>query len=97
MKAAAANRAARPSTRGLLLIYPIYPTTTATASDGSSYETTEKWTESFPVIGIALSLPQSIHDKGWDYVCTKQKMKELFGAMADDLERDDEEERQGVA
>lgn len=97
MKTAAANRAARPSTRGLLLIYPVYPTTTSKASDGSSHQTTEKWTKSFPVIGIALSLPQSIHDKGWDYVCTKQKMKELFGAMADDLERDDEEEREGVA
>jgi hypothetical protein len=97
MKTAAANRAARPSSRGLLLIYPIYPTTTAAASDGRLYQTTDKWTEPFPVIGIALSLPQSIHDKGWDYVCTKQKMKELFGAMADDLERDDEEEREGVA
>ena len=96
MKAAAANRAARPSSRGLLLIYPIYPTTTVTCADGSSYQTAEQWTEKCPVIGIALSLPKSAHDKGWDYVCTKQKMNELFGPMADDLERDDEEEREGV-
>jgi hypothetical protein len=97
LKTAAANRAARPSWRGLLLIYPIYPTTTATSSDGTPYQTTEKWTKKYPVIGVALSLPHSVHDKGWDYVCTKQKMNELFGPMAEDLERDDEEEQEGVA
>jgi hypothetical protein len=28
---------------------------------------------------------------GCDYVCTRQKMRELFGELVDDLERDDDE------
>ena len=82
---AAAFRAQRPSSNGLLLLYPIIPT----IPDGS---TAKEW-DGPPVIGIAVSLPSSKHDTGCDYVCTPQKMRELFGSLADDLKRDEEEDQ----
>lgn len=85
---AAAFRAQRPSSRGLLLLYPIIPTIPP-SSDGS---VAKKW-EGLPVIGMAVSLPTSHHDNGCDYVCTPQKMREIFGSLADDLERDDKEDQ----
>lgn len=82
---AAAFRAQRASSHGLLLLYPITPSTpvgsVAKAWDGPT------------VIGVAVSLPSSKHDKGCDYVCTPQKMREIFGTLADDLSRDDEEDQ----
>ena len=81
---AAAFRAARPSSRGLLLLYPIIPKMSRQEAVDS---------ESGPlVIGMAVSLPASTHDTGWDYVCTPQKLREMFGTLADDLERDDEQD-----
>jgi hypothetical protein len=85
---AAAFRAQRPSSRGLLLLYPITPTVPP-ANDGSA---PKSWDGS-PVIGMAVSLPASKHDKGCDYVCTPQKLREIFGNLADDLKRDDEEDQ----
>jgi hypothetical protein len=82
---AAAFRAQRPSSRGLLLLYPITPT----IPRGSSLK---PW-DGPPVIGIAVSLPASSHDKGCDYVCTPQKMREIFGILAEDLERDEAEDQ----
>lgn len=76
----AAYRAQRPSSRGLLLLYPITPTA-ATVWDG------------LPVIGMAASLPFSKHDNGCDYVCTPQKLREIFGNLVDDLTRDEEEDQ----
>ena len=78
---AAAYRAARPSSRGLMLLYPIHPT----AADNSP------WTGP-TVIGLALSLPSSKYDKGHDYVCTALKIREMLGHdWSDDLSRDAEE------
>jgi hypothetical protein len=82
---AAAFRAQRNSSCGLLLLYPISPTN----PEGS---TAEAW-DGPTVIGIAVSLPSSKHDKGCDYVCTPQKMREIFGTLADDLKRDEEEDQ----
>ena len=82
---AAAFRALRPSSNGLLLLYPIIPT----IPDGA---TAKEW-DGPPVIGIAVSLPSSKHDTGCDYVCTPQKMREIFGSLADDLKRDEEEDQ----
>jgi hypothetical protein len=89
---AAAYRASRPSTRGLLLVYPIIPTTpTLTEAANQSSETWKASKLPF-VIGIAVSLPNSKFDSGCDYVCNKQKLREIFGSLADDLERDAEED-----
>jgi hypothetical protein len=49
------------------------------------------WAHRDPVIGIGVSLPDSDHDSGCDYVCTKQKLREIFGEISEDLERDEEE------
>jgi hypothetical protein len=78
---ASSYRAQRPSTSGLLCLYPI-------DSSNLSLETKD------PVIGVAVSLPSSKYDKGFDYVCTPQKMREIFGELADDLERDSSEENE---
>jgi hypothetical protein len=78
-------RDARPSTHGLLLIYPIIPATPVTAA--LEY----RWGDRDPLIGIAVSLPPSQHDTGCDYVCNRQKKREIFGDVADDQERDVEE------
>ncbi len=85
---AAAFRAQRPSSRGLLLLYPITPTIPA-PSDGSA---AKEW-DGPPVIGMAVSLPASNYDNGCDYVCTPQKLREIFGSLADDLKRDEEEDQ----
>jgi hypothetical protein len=85
---AAAFRAQRPSSRGLLLLYPITPTIPP-LGDGSAAKV---W-DGPPVIGMAVSLPSSNHDNGCDYVCTPQKLREIFGSLADDLKRDDEEDQ----
>jgi hypothetical protein len=71
-------REMRPSSRGLLLIYPITP---------SGCE----WTGRKKVIGIAVSLPKSEFDSGCDYVCTPQKLREIFGDLSEDLARDEAE------
>jgi hypothetical protein len=76
----AAFRDARPSGRGLLLIYPIIPSTQA-------------WEDKDPIIGIAVSLPSSKYDSGCDYVCTPQKMREIFGTLFDDMLRDEDEDK----
>jgi hypothetical protein len=75
-------RAKRPSTHGLLLIYPIMPSVPKAA---------EQWGDRDPVIGIAISLPSSDHDNGCVYVCNRQKKREIFGEVAEDQERDEEE------
>lgn len=85
---AAAFRDQRPSSHGLLLLYPITPTMPK-SSDGSAGD---KW-EGPPVIGMAVSLPASNYDNGCDYVCTPQKLREIFGSLADDLKRDEEEDQ----
>lgn len=85
---AAAYRAHRPSSQGLLLLYPITPTI-APLGDGSA---ATEW-DGLPVIGMAVSLPASEHDNGCDYVCTPQKMREIFGSLADDLNRDQAEDQ----
>lgn len=85
---AAAFRANRPSSRGLLLLYPILPT--VSTAEGGPFP--EEW-KGPAVIGMAVSLPSSKHDKGCDYVCTPQKLREIFGSLADDLNRDDEEDQ----
>ena len=74
-------RAARPSTHGLLLIYPITPT----HQQDKHYQ----WKDRDPLIGIAVSLPPSQYDTGCNYVCNRQKKRELFGDFADDQERDE--------
>lgn len=86
--AAAAFRAARPPSRGLLLLYPIIPMMPAPNEDPALEERGGPL-----VIGMAVSLPASKHDKGCDYVCTPQKLREMFGTLADDLERDDEQDK----
>jgi hypothetical protein len=83
-------RSHRPSTRGLLLLYPIVPTTPVAAKKHGK-QSDYLWNGKAPLIGVAVSLPDSQHDMGCDYVCTRQKMRELFGELADDLERDDDE------
>ena len=89
---AAAYRASRPSTRGLLLVYPIIPT--APDKNHEEIQTSEAWRESGApvVIGIAVSLPGSRYDSGCDYVCNKQKQREIFGSLAEDFERDEQED-----
>jgi hypothetical protein len=84
-------RAMRPSTHGLLLIYPIIPATPQAAEDAGNSDEAYLWAGRDPLIGIGVSLPDSAHDTGCDYVCTKQKLREIFGEISDDLERDEEE------
>ena len=84
-------RAMRPSTHGLLLIYPIIPATPQAAEDAGNPDKAYLWAGRDPLIGIGVSLPDSAHDTGCDYVCTKQKLREIFGEISDDLERDEEE------
>jgi hypothetical protein len=90
-------RRSRSSTKGLLLIYPIIPTTKEAAKRASAEDESFLWGDRPPVIGIAVSLPQSKHDKGCNYVCTPQKIRELFGETAADFDRDEEESQEAVA
>jgi hypothetical protein len=90
-------RRSRSSTKGLLLIYPIIPTTKEAAKRASNEDESFLWDDRPPVIGIAVSLPQSKHDKGCNYVCTPQKIRELFGETAADFDRDEEESQEAVA
>lgn len=90
-------RAMRPTTHGLLLIYPIIPATPQAAEDAGYSDKSYLWAGRDPVIGIGVSLPDSDHDTGCDYVCTKQKLREIFGEISDDLERDEEEEATAAA
>jgi hypothetical protein len=91
LKLAALYRGMRPSTHGLLLIYPIIPATPDAAKNTRSLDKAYLWADRDPVVGIAVSLPDSNYDSGCDYVCTKQKLKEIFGEISEDLERDEEE------
>jgi hypothetical protein len=90
---AAAYRASRPSTRGLLLVYPIIPT--APDKHDKKIQTSQAWRDSGApvVIGIAVSLPGSRYDTGCDYVCNRQKQREIFGSLAEDFERDEQENK----
>jgi hypothetical protein len=91
-------RSMRPCTHGLLLIYPIIPTTPKAAKDRGIEDAAFLWGKKDPIIGIAVSLPGSMYDSGCDYVCTKQKLREMFGVLSEDFERDEEEDRDaGVA
>jgi hypothetical protein len=91
-------RSKRPSTQGLLLIYPIIPTTPKAAEKRNLKDAAFLWGKKDPVIGIGVSLPGSQFDSGCDYVCTRQKLREMFGVLSEDLERDEEEDREdGVA
>ncbi len=92
MSRAAIYREMRPSTHGLLLIYPVIPATPKAAKMHNKSDTF-LWGERDPLIGIGVSLPESRFDSGCDYVCTRQKLREIFGALSDDLERDEEEDR----
>jgi len=85
-------RKMRPSTHGLLLIYPIIPTTLGEAKKNGKSDKGYLWSDKDPVIGIGVSLPNSEHDNGCDYLCTNQKLKEIFGEISEDLRRDDEED-----
>jgi hypothetical protein len=87
-------RSLRPSTHGLLLIYPIIPTTPKAAKELSIEDAAFLWGQKDPVIGIGVSLPGSMYDSGCDYVCTRQKLREMFGVLSEDLERDEEEDRE---
>jgi hypothetical protein len=89
-------RSMRPSTQGLLLIYPIIPTTPKLAK-GRTEDADFLWKQKDPVIGIGVSLPDSMYDSGCDYVCTRQKLREIFGVLSEDLERDEEEDREDGA
>jgi hypothetical protein len=92
MSRAAIFRSMRPSTNGLLLIYPIIPETPVAANKKGIADEAYLWKGKKPVIGIAVSLPSSKHDKGCNYVCAPQKLREIFGdEVAEDLERDEEE------
>lgn len=91
LRLASIYRGMRPSTHGLLLIYPMVPTTPEAAKKHGNPDKAYLWGTRDPVIGIGVSLPESAHDKGYDYVCTRQKIREIFGEISDDLERDDEE------
>jgi hypothetical protein len=84
-------RAERPSTHGLLLIYPIMPATPKAAESERQQDKHYQWGQRDPVIGVAISLPASDHDSGCVYVCNRQKKREMFGEAAEDEERDDEE------
>jgi hypothetical protein len=88
---AAFHRAARPSTHGLLLIYPIIPATPKAAELTGEQDTHYQWIDKDPIIGIAVSLPASEYDAGCVYVCNRQKKREMFGEVAEDSERDEEE------
>ena len=90
-------RGMRPSSHGLLLIYPIIPATPDAAKDNKNPDKAYLWRDRDPLIGIGVSLPDSEHDKGCDYVCTRQKIREIFGEISDDLERDDEEAEAAAA
>ena len=91
---AASYRGARPSSRGLLLIYPIIPTT----PDEQNTQTSTAWEAAAKpvVIGVAVSLPGSKYDSGCDYVCNKQKQREIFGSLIDDIDRDEQEDKDYV-
>jgi hypothetical protein len=91
LRLASIYRGMRPSTHGLLLIYPIIPATPEAPKKSGNADKAYLWEDRDPVIGIGVSLPESAHDKGCDYVCTRQKIREIFGEISDDLERDDEE------
>jgi hypothetical protein len=90
-------RTRRKSAYGLLLIYPIIPTTPKAAELENKEDTSFLWGERKPVIGIAVSLPESKHDKGCTYVCTPQKIREIFGERLADFDRDEEEAAEVVA
>ena len=91
-------RSMRPSTQGLLLVYPIIPTTPGAAKERNTEDASFLWGQNDPVVGIAVSLPGSQYDSGCDYVCTRQKLREIFGDLSEDLERDEEEDREiGIA
>ena len=91
---AAVYRSMRPPTHGLLLIYPIIPTIPKAAEDLNTDDTAFLWGQRDPVIGIGVSLPGSQHDSGCDYLCTRQKLREIFGDLSDDLDRDEEEDNE---
>jgi len=91
LKVASIYRSMRPSTHGLLLLYPIIPAIPEAAAEGGNIDEAYLWESRDPLIGIGVSLPGSLHDNGCDYVCTKQKIREIFGEISDDLERDDYE------
>jgi hypothetical protein len=91
MSRASFYRAARPATHGLLLIYPIIPATPKAAKIEKKKETHYQWGKRDPVIGMAVSLPASEHDNGCVYVCNRQKKREIFGEVAEDQERDEDE------
>jgi hypothetical protein len=84
-------RAARPSTHGLLLVYPIVPATPKAAELEGEQDKHYQWAQKDPVIGVAVSLPSSKHDSGCVYVCNRQKKREIFGEAAEDQERDEDE------
>jgi hypothetical protein len=90
-------RRMRSTTHGLLLIYPIIPATPELAKKSGNADKAYLWGDRDPVIGIGVSLPDSEHDKGCDYVCTRQKIREIFGEISDDLERDEAEEAEAAA
>jgi hypothetical protein len=90
-------RSMRPSTHGLLLIYPIIPTTPKAAKERGIEDAAFLWGQKDPVIGIGVSLPGSLYDSGCDYVCTRQKLREMFGVLSEDMERDEEEDREDGA
>ena len=87
---AAAFRAERPSSRGLLLVYPIIPST----KDELDAQSSKAWEDANlpPLIGVAVSLPGSKHDKGCDYVFNPEAVRQMFGTLVEDAERDDEED-----
>lgn len=89
-------RSMRPSTHGLLLVYPIIPATPLAAKMNGETDAAYLWGGREPLIGVAISLPESRHDSGCDYVCTPQKIREIFGELADDLARDEQEEAEEI-
>lgn len=78
----------RPKERGLLLLYPVIP------REEVADQRREPIAGKPIVVGVAVSFPSSNNDTGQEYVCNPRMIEEMFGSqLAEDIERDDEEER----
>lgn len=81
-------RMVRPKQRGLLLLYPALPR--IEDAEGKRIPMEGKPI----VVGVAVSFPSSDSDLGHAYVCNPRMIEEMFGSqLAEDLERDDQEDR----
>ena len=83
----------RSPTNGLILIYPILPDFD-TPEEVAEFQAVHGSGKKLVIIGVAVSLPSSMHDEGgMEYVCNRKKLREIFGEeFGEDIERDQQED-----